>query len=798
MRDFFSRAGSAVLLLPGFALAETIDFDHQVVPILKEHCAACHGGEEAEGGFSINTRDLFLDDDMAEPGNPEDSYFLQLITDPDPDYRMPPEEKSPVPAEQVAILEKWVAEDMPWTPGFTFAEQTYEPPLRPHRPELPPVTEGRDHPVDRIVDAYFAGHEIERPGPVSDHAFLRRVSLDLTGLPPTPDEIRAFVGDKRPDKRSRKIDELLADDIAYTEHWLTFWNDLLRNDYTGTGFITGGRKQISTWLYESLVHNKPFDQFTRELIAPPSQDSAGFIDGIEWRGNVSAGQTLPIQFSQSVSQSFLGINMKCASCHDSFLDRWTLDDAYGLAAIYSGESLDIHRCDKKTGETAQASWVFPELGDVDAEAPREQRLEQLASLMTHEDNGRWARTIVNRLWGQMMGRGIVHPLDAMQTEPWNEDLLDWLASDFQESGYDLRHTLHRIATSEIYQAETEHVGDAGEGDYLFRGPRPKRLTAEQFVDAVWQVTGTAPTSYDAPVVRGKVDPAETEAFAFDPVWIWGEPAKTGGPPPAGERLLFRHDFVLEKEVRSAGLVATADNSFTLYVNGHEVASGQNWTELRRGVVKNHLRKDNRILIAATNGGNGPNAAGAFAALRVVFTDGSERTIATGPGWTYSEKVPGGKANRWKLDQLEWKPATEVSVGAWEAAIDPRAGRELLASSAASERMVRASILKSDFLMRTLGRPNRDQIVTSRPSELTTLEALELSNNADLARRFEQGASRFGGTNWLEDVYLATLSRTPTGPERNAVLAALGDAPSPGDRADLLWSLCMSPEFFLVR
>ena len=128
--------------------------------------------------------------------------------------------------------------------------------------------------------------------------------------------------------------ELLADDVDYAEHWLTFWNDLLRNDYTGTGFITGGRKQITKWLYEALVTNKPYDQFARELIAPPTPESDGFIEGIRWRGEVSAGQTVEIQFAQSVGQSFLGINLKCASCHDSFIDRWKLDEAYGLAAIY--------------------------------------------------------------------------------------------------------------------------------------------------------------------------------------------------------------------------------------------------------------------------------------------------------------------------------------------------------------------------------------------------------------------------------------------------------------------------------
>jgi hypothetical protein len=170
--------------------------------------------------------------------------------------------------------------------------------------------------------------------PVDDREFLRRVSLDLVGLLKPPNDERPSSPTKVPTSAAL-VRELLANDVAYAEHWLTFWNDLLRNDYTGTGFITGGRKQIARWLYEALVSNKPYDQFASELVAPPTPDSAGFIEGIKWRGEVSAGQTNEVQFAQSVGQSFLGINLKCASCHDSFIDRWKLDEAYGLAAIYA-------------------------------------------------------------------------------------------------------------------------------------------------------------------------------------------------------------------------------------------------------------------------------------------------------------------------------------------------------------------------------------------------------------------------------------------------------------------------------
>ena len=178
-----------------------------------------------------------------------------------------------------------------------------------------------------------------------------------------------------------------------------------------------------------------------------------------------------IQFSQNVSQVFFGINMKCASCHDSFIDRWKLDDAYGLAAIIADQPLEIHRCDKPTGKIATARFLWPELGTIDAKQPKAQRLEQLAELVTHPDNGRFPRTIVNRLWQRLMGRGIVHPVDVMANEPWSEDLLDYLAAYLVDHGYDLKKLIEHIATSQAYQSRPAVQTKEPIGDGL-RLPRP--------------------------------------------------------------------------------------------------------------------------------------------------------------------------------------------------------------------------------------------------------------------------------------------------------------------------------------
>jgi len=800
-------AVGATLAADVSAQQKPLDFAHQIAPILKKHCVECHGGDNAKGGFSLNTRELFLEDDMATPGKPGESHFLELIASTDPDAQMPPKGKPRVSAEQITLLKAWIKAGMKWDAGFTFATKKYEPPLHPRRPELPPVVEGRANPVDRIIDAYFAENLQPRPAAIGDAAFLRRVHLDLVGLLPTPQELNEFLADRAPNKRAKMIGALLADELRYTEHWLTFWNDLLRNDYGGTGFITGGRKQVSGWLYQSLIDNKPYDQMVHELIAPPTPASRGYIDGIKWRGEVSAGQTIEIQFAQSVAQSFLGINMKCASCHDSFIDRWKLSEAYGLAAIYSSRPLDIHRCDKPTGETAQASWLFPELGQVDAKAAPAERLSQLAGLMTHPENGRFSRTIVNRLWAQLMGRGIVHPLDAMQTEPWNEDLLDYLAIHLQDNAYDLKSVLALIVNSQAYQSKVETLSqDADVSGYVFAGPRAKRMTAEQFVDSLWQLTDSAPTSFDAPVSRGNVDPAEVAKTKLSAEWIWGDSAN-GGVPAAGEQLAFYTTFKIDKPVQSAGAVVTCDNEFALNVNSRELAKGTVWTQLGAVTLTTALKQgENSIVILGKNAGDTPNLAGLYFEARINFADGESLTIKSDSSWQFASKFPAkSPVRRWRLAEMKWQPVTVVpAIDAWKNAIDPVASEQLVRASRGSALMVRASLLKSDFLMRSLGRPNRDQIVSSRPNDLTTLEAIDLSNNATVAQALARGGQRLAdqdnvNTDKLINVlFQSTLTRDPLTGERAALAELFGKNATAQAIEDALWALCMTPEFMLIR
>ena len=800
---------SGLLSTPAIA---AVDFAHQIVPILREHCAECHTGDKKKGGLSINDRAALLEGSenghVIKVGKSAESSLIDVITTTDPDLQMPPKGKR-VPADQVALLKQWIDEGALWTEGFAFQKPAYEPPLHPRKPTLPPAVEGRDHPIDRIIDHHLAEKKLPRPPIADDATFIRRAHLDITGLLPEPEALAKFTADKSPDKRAKLINSLLGDDVAYAEHWLTFWNDLLRNDYGGTGFITGGRKQVSSWLYRALVTNMPFDQFTRELIAPPNDESRGYIDGIKWRGDVSAGQTVEIQFAQSVSQSFLGINMKCASCHDSFIDRWKLDEAYGLAAIYSSRPLDIARCDKPIGRQATASWLFPEIGQVDAKAAQPERLKQLAALMTHPQNGRFTRTIANRLWHRLMGHGIVHPVDSMQTEPWNADLLDQLATYLAESGYDLKKTLAHIATSQAYQSRTQIIAkDTDDHGFTYAGPRARRLTAEQFVDAIWTLTQAAPAKMDAPVFRGKVDTEQASKIAIRGQWIWGDSAAEDKVPPSDEKITLRQTLKLDTDPTAATAVATCDNSFTLFIDGRKVSGGENWEQVAAVPLQGVLKKGaNTVVAVVTNAGRGPNAAGFFFDCRIRMPDGKEIVLATDSTWEWTPQVPKG-AKEGRLGAFEvkdWKPATVVkTVPVWQKVIDSQAPVILAQGANASQRMIRASLMKSDFLMCTLGRPNRDQIVSMRPNDLTTLEAIDLANGQTLATALTKGATRLAAKSWPSPDALAThlyqhaLSRDPTAGELTATREVLGTQPTPQSIEDLLWAICMMPEFQFVR
>ncbi len=467
----------------------------QVRAIFAHNCYKCHGAEKVKGELRLDGKDMVFkggeNGPVIIPGNASESEIIRRITLPaGHEDRMPSKGKK-LSDNDIAVINFWIQKGAPWPDGvdkqnnFTVAE------LQPRNPALPPASNNLTNPVDRWVNQYFVNNKTDWPKLVDDRTYLRRIFLDIIGLLPGPEELETFIKDNRPGKRALWVRQLLNRDDDYATHWLSFWNDALRNDYTGTGYITKGRYNITDWLYKSIKSNKPYYQFVKELVSP-DKESKGFVEGIKWRGVVNASQRTEMQAAQNISQVFLGLNLKCASCHNSFISDWKLNDAYAFANIFADSSLEINRCDKPTGKFIPASMLWKQLGTIDNAATTKIKQAQLAENMIKPENGRLYRTIVNRIWAQVMGRGLIEPVDVMDNEPWSRDLLDWMAFNFQQGQSDIKELLYLITTSNTYQLPSVGFKDLNKivsQDYKFTGMLRKRMSAEQFADAVGTVIG---------------------------------------------------------------------------------------------------------------------------------------------------------------------------------------------------------------------------------------------------------------------------------------------------------------------
>jgi hypothetical protein len=371
----------------------------------------------------------------------------------------------------------------------------------------------------------------------------------------------------------------------------------------------------------------------------------------------------------------MGINLKCASCHDSFINDWTLADAYGMASVYSDErlGLEMFQCDKPTGKKANAKFLYPELGLIKADAPQPEKRKQLAAILTSKDNGRLTRTIVNRIWQKFLGRGLVEPVDDMEQKAWNSDLLDWLAEDLLEHGYNLKHTMQVILTSKAYQMPAVSLDEQNRPDFVFTGPAVRRMSAEQFRDALGNLTQLwfdTPAFKPAKAASSKV--VETNLIARPAKWIWSE---AGAEKSArAEWVYFRKMFSLQEVPEEAVAVIACDNSFTLYVNGTKVTSGKDFTQPNLGMIQKYLRKgENVIAIAAANytpdlkappegqppSKEGANPAGLVAYVRLRHK-GAVLDFGTDASWTFSR----AKAKGWEKAAFmgdEWKQAAELGA-----------------------------------------------------------------------------------------------------------------------------------------
>lgn len=365
--------------------------------------------------------------------------------------------------------------------------------------------------VDQLVAAKWERMKIQ-PSPVcNDSEFLRRVRLDLTGLPPSADELREFLADPKPTqvKRREKIDQLIGSN-DYIDHWTNKWSDLLQVNSKFIG--SEGAKQFRDWIREAVETNRPYDQFARDILTASGSN----------KDNPPASYFKilrdPDLMMENTTHLFLAIRFNCNKCHDHPFERWTQDQYYELSAFFAQTSLkaDPASGDKKIGGTAVegAKPLYEEVVDkndgemlhvrtgkvvppafpydckfeVDENATRR---EQLAAWLTSKDNPYFAKSFVNRLWGYLTGVGLMTPLDDIRAgnPPTNPELLEHLSQEFIRTGFDVEHVMRLICNSRTYQLSIG-TNKWNEDDAInYSHATARRLPAEVLYDTVYAVTG---------------------------------------------------------------------------------------------------------------------------------------------------------------------------------------------------------------------------------------------------------------------------------------------------------------------
>ena len=336
------------------------------------------------------------------------------------------------------------------------------------------------------------------PSPVCDDStFLRRVTLDIAGRLPTLDEARAFLADKGADKRDRWIDELLRGP-DYADNFAAKWTAVLKNRRDDASDIVSNFA-FHAWVRDSLLANKPYDQFVRELLA-----ATGTVIGnppVAWYKRVKE----PKDQIEDVAQLFLGVRMQCAQCHHHPFERWSQDDYYALAAFFAqvgrkpsgtrGEDLIFHKrgVAEATNIKTKGALRPAALGDkVPAIAPDEDPRLRLADWMKSPSNPFFAKVLVNRYWKHFFQRGLVEPEDDIRDSnpPTNPELLASLERHFIQSGFNLKELVRAITRSSAYQlGSTPNEHNGGDRQNYSRY-YPRRLPAEVLLDAIDQVAGT--------------------------------------------------------------------------------------------------------------------------------------------------------------------------------------------------------------------------------------------------------------------------------------------------------------------
>ncbi|HEY4260973.1 MAG TPA: DUF1549 domain-containing protein, partial [Schlesneria sp.] len=355
--------------------------------------------------------------------------------------------------------------------------------------------------IDTHVNNKLKRLKIQSADLCSDAEFLRRVTLDLTGLPANVQQTKAFLNDTRESqvKRKAKIEELL-ESPDYVDHWTLKWSDLLMSNRK---FINEqGVWAFRNWIREQVATNRPYNEFVYDLMTA----SGSTLENPP--ANYYRIAREPREVMENMTQVFVGTRFVCAQCHDHPFEKWTQTQYYQLSAFFGGVGRKGGRKTEEeviydmrspaqvihagTGQSTSASFPFQIEG---LDLKNDNLRVQLGRWLTSKDNPYFAKSLANRYWSYLNGRGIIDPVDdiRLSNPASNPELLDALTSDFVASGFNLKHLLRTMANSHTYQRTfaTHHWNEDDDVNYSHATPR--RLAAEQLYDAIMTATG-APTN----------------------------------------------------------------------------------------------------------------------------------------------------------------------------------------------------------------------------------------------------------------------------------------------------------------
>lgn len=454
--------------------AERVDFFRDIQPIFETVCWDCHKGGKAQGGLNLESlAHAQVGGDSGSPavtpGMTGASELLARVESSDEATRMPPRGERLL-AQQVALLKRWIEQGARW-------------------PELK-------------VDHF------ELTSLCDDLTFLRRATLDTVGVLPTADEIAAFEADASPDKRRRAIDRLLADERT-ADHAMGYWLDVLAENPNILNPTLNNTGPFRWWLYESFVDDKPLDMLVEELVEMRGSERFGGPAGF---GVASQNDSPFAAKATIVSSAFLGVEMKCARCHDAPAHESRQEQLFQLAAMLASQPLEVPATssvplDKlteggrkpliqvtlKPGAKIEPAWPFERFGVAASPAsaasatPTSSRSE-LARLLTAPENERFAQVSANRIWARLMGRGIVEPVEDWERGvPTHPELLRWLGRELVRGEYQPKHVMRLIMNSHAYQRAADARLTASSP--LYTAPAVRRLSAEQIVDSLFAAAG---------------------------------------------------------------------------------------------------------------------------------------------------------------------------------------------------------------------------------------------------------------------------------------------------------------------